>query len=259
MNARNIERTGCYQLTWDCARHVISIAVRVRWNYHSDLTSGEREGFRARFTSAVLFKWNQSGYSLEPQRCVDGRLRYDAFRSPPAQHRDPQWEIPLDSHGIPANIDFNFSIFDGHGAPGANWDMQVERHSPRSNVNPLTSNVNVGLNDEDVVLQHEFGHALGLPDEYNECTSGAGMPLFCHVLNLPRAGRYFTDSSALMSTGDDLRARYFFAFRDRLNTWTNHRYMFQVRPLYGGDGVGEDALRPTSGGPPNPKLRLLNR
>lgn len=246
MAVRQIENTGNYQLTWDCPTSTIAVNVKVEWNFDKKVKPADQAKFRQRFQSVVPLKWNSHPYFLEAQRSYDMVKRADAIRRAPALYRDTLWDIPLDGHGMPPAVKFTFGITTT--TSGEHWDIEVKDFSDRSNVNPTFGDVNVGLNDDDWVLQHEFGHALGLPDEYDECVDGARTWALCHLRNLPRATEYFKDRGGIMSVGPSLRGRYFRELRDHLNRWTHYRYMFQVRPVGSGDSLKEDAPTPPGGG-----------
>ncbi|MEY4576765.1 MAG: hypothetical protein RL701_1468 [Pseudomonadota bacterium] len=239
MKARQTETTSRYDVVWNCATSSISITMKLEWNFESDVTDAERVAFQRRFRAATLTKWNGHGYRLSASRAVDKLARAKASVRPSKSWTDPEWAIPLDGFGLPPDITVSIGILDTR--VGEHWDVEVCRDSERSQVDRLLDNIDVGLNDSDLTLQHEFGHALGAPDEYDECVNGSQTPVLCDMRNWTRPSDRFSDTSALMSAGDLVRARYFYSVRDRVNAWTQKRYLFQVRPLRGGDSAMEDA------------------
>jgi hypothetical protein len=235
---RIVESTSNFNLVWDCGKGQLDITVKLEWNFASGISPKEQGQYRDRFTKAVLSKWNSHGYQFEAQRAVTGKPRDVARRETRAAFWDPVFGIPLDTAGLPAPVRFRFRLIES--SCGEHWDVEVSRRIERANVDRALGNINVGLEQgedggvgvpiDDRVLQHEFGHALGLPDEYSECVHGE-KGWSCHAHDLARASEHFGDVTALMNVGTQLRARYFFGFGDLLNEWTNSMYQFELRSI----------------------------
>jgi Domain of unknown function (DUF4157)/Annexin len=117
----------------DCA---IEINVRVKFQFTSDIVKVNQDAFKTRFIDVVHKKWQNSGYKL-----VGGT------------------SCPCDEIPITINVAENDS--DYHKVVDVEDKTDMERRPG------IMRDINVNLNTDDIMLMHEFGHVLGLYDEYD--------------------------------------------------------------------------------------------
>jgi Domain of unknown function (DUF4157)/Annexin len=117
----------------DCA---IEINVRVKFQFTSDIVKVNQDAFKTRFIDVVHKKWQNSGYKL-----VGGT------------------SCPCDEIPITINVAENDS--DYHKVVDVEDKTDMERRPG------IMRDINVNLNTHDIMLMHEFGHVLGLYDEYD--------------------------------------------------------------------------------------------
>ena len=161
----------------------ILVWVDVRFQFESDITPAEQVAFKSRFTNAVHNVWAHTGWSLTGSPAC------------------PCSTVPIEIHVEESTSGFYHKLVD------------VERDGERREF--VGYDINVNLSTSDYTLSHEFGHVLGLYDEYdggfweNNYT-------FWHR-NRP------DDPNALMNEGTQLRSRYFEHYRSRVQETERRR------------------------------------
>ena len=117
--------------------------------------------------------------------------------------------------GQQVTLDVNLDIVDSADADGANWNVEIVKINdgefnqsyviPSQNTGVFDSGdvqpVEKGATDPQYAAAHEFGHMIGLPDEYN----GRGGP------------EAQKDIDSIMHTGMDVRDRHM----DLVESWVN--------------------------------------
>lgn len=158
---------GCEILVW----------VWLKFQFSSDITSAEQTAFRKRFLDAVNGRWENTGWHLLGSKDC------------------PCPVVPIRIHAEETAKGFYHKLVD------------VEKKSDEERRPKVIRDINVNLLTSDITLGHEFGHVLGLYDEYD---GGFFENIMFWHRNQPG------DTSAVMSNGTELRPRYFEEFRKRV-------------------------------------------
>ena len=157
----------------------ILVWVWLRFQFTDNITTAEQAAFKQRLITAVHNRWAHTGYGL-----VGGAAC-------------PTPSIPIEVHVQENTGGFYHKLVD------------VERKTDEQRRPKVISDINVNLFTNDDTLGHEFGHVLGLYDEYDG-------PFFENIMfwhkNVPG------DTQALMYSGQELRPRYFEQYRRRVQT-----------------------------------------
>ena len=114
----------------------IDVEVRVKFQFTSDIAEADRQAFKPRFIDAVHQKWQHSGYKL-----VGGP------------------SCPCEE--VPITITVKEDQSDYHKI------VDVEDKTDEQRRPMVVSDINVNLHTDDETFMHEFGHVLGLYDEYD--------------------------------------------------------------------------------------------
>jgi hypothetical protein len=134
---------------------------------------------------------------------------------------------PCHTNGVDVNVDLHTSREARRGRHG--YTVDVRDNNPRAHVNPVGSSVtlantddvpqNMGASQPMPVIAHEFGHTLGITDEY------AGWNHFWDFFGL---GMGATDRDSLMNLGNQVRPRHYQHFADMIsNVIENCQYQPQ--------------------------------
>ncbi len=114
----------------------IEIEVRVKFQFTSDIVQADQSAFKTRFINAVHSKWQHSGYKL-----VGGT-------SCPCE------DIPINVNVVENNSNYHKVV-----------DVEDKTDNDRRPM--VARDINVNLHTDDDTFMHEFGHVLGLYDEYD--------------------------------------------------------------------------------------------
>jgi hypothetical protein len=155
----------------------ILVWVWLKFQFTNNINATEQSDFKRRFVAAVHGTWAHTGYHLTG--------------SPSC----PCGDVPIEVH-----------VEDNHGGYYHKL-VDVERATDVERRPKVISDINVNLFTDDDTLAHEFGHVLGLYDEYD---GGFFENLMFWHRNVPN------DPNALMVGGTELRPRYFEHYRRRV-------------------------------------------
>jgi hypothetical protein len=191
LHLRNTELGGLFVGNFDfhfsnCA---ILVWVWLKFKFSSDITAAEEGSFKTRFLKAVNGVWENTGWHL--------RGNSDC----------PCPVIPIRIHAE-------------ENAGGVYHKLvDVEKKSDVERRPKVISDINVNLFSSDVTLAHEFGHVLGLYDEY--VGPWYENIMFWHQ-NQPG------DTRALMSEGTEMRPRYFEQYRRTVQKGAQKRCDYSI-------------------------------
>jgi hypothetical protein len=170
----------------DCA---VLIWVWVKYQFTDEITAAEQATFKTRFVDAVHAKWANTGYSLT------GNVSC------------PCTTVPIRMHVEENTGSFYHKLVD------------VEKRSDSDRRPNIMRDINVNLNTDDDTLGHEFGHVIGLYDEYD---GGFFENIMFWHRNVP------SDPDALMNIGTELRPRYFEHYRERVQATAPHGCFYTI-------------------------------
>jgi hypothetical protein len=155
----------------------ILVWVWLKFKFANDISGPEQAAFKERFLKAVHGTWAHTGYSVK------------------GTGRCPCGTIPIEVH------------CEETSKGGYHKLVDVEKKTDVQRRPKVISDINVNLFTSDDTLAHEFGHVLGLYDEYD---GGFWENIMFWHKNQPG------DDAALMSSGAQLRPRYFEHYRKQV-------------------------------------------
>ena len=165
----------------------IEVEVRLKFQFTDEITEAERIAYKPRFINAVLSKWHNSGYKLVGDKncpCREIPIVINVLENPSNYHKVVDVEKKHDSERRPF----------------------------------VLSDININLYSSDETFMHEFGHVLGLYDEYVEEQGLLPVPVLGRVIKF--VGESFANAvwhrnrpddigSLMNQTGLELRPRFF--------------------------------------------------
>lgn len=151
----------------------VTISVRLKFSFRSDVPVAEREPFKERFLAAVAATWHEPPFGLHGEGPC------------------PNPEVPITINAVESNSN-------PHKVVDVTNEARREHVIDEVNVSKLTA---------DSTAAHEFGHVLGLCDEYH----GGWLEnmMFWHE-------NRSEDPTAIMNMGTEHRPRYFENIRQRV-------------------------------------------
>ena len=168
----------------------VDVNVKVKFKFESDITPDEQRDFKRRFFDSIEIYWTYSGVGIDV--LGDYPVKFIPINITAA-------EVSADEHKI----------------------VDVERTRSRSNV---IYDMNIALNNNAGVIAHEFGHVLGLYDEYRSTGWNAW-----ENLGPWKRLQYWKDTKALMNSGTELRARYFTHFLEKAQSVAPKGVTFKIK------------------------------
>jgi hypothetical protein len=150
----------------------VLITVPVKFQFEAGITAAAATAFKTKYQDAIKKFWTESGYGLLVQGTHSVSFIPVHISSPEVQ-RGAYFTIDVKAKPIRANLRFDMNVFIG----------EPER-----------------------TIAHEFGHCLGLYDEYYITGSW-----WKRLENLSPTFRheFRNDKMALMNIGTEIRPRYF--------------------------------------------------
>ena len=151
----------------------VTITVRLKFDFRSDVPEAERDPFKTRFLDAVKNTWHSPPFGLHGEGPC------------------PNPDVSITINAVESDSD-----------PHKVVDVTNDKRRPH-----VIDEVNVHKNLDDTTIAHEFGHVLGLCDEYH----GGWLEnlMFWHENRVD-------DPTSIMNTGTEHRPRYFENIRQRV-------------------------------------------
>lgn len=154
----------------------VIVLVRVKFDFIDSVSVEKQKSFKTKFFAGIESYWTKAGVNFEALS-KNTKLK----------------KIPL-------------NIICYESATKVHKVVHTMKKCRRANV---VSGINLAYDDSEKTVAHEFGHVLGLYDNYDGGKWENSMPW--HDNN------YLSDTKALMNSGEELRKRYFEHFLKELN------------------------------------------
>ena len=179
---------GNFDFTFD--GHTVNVVARVKFDFEDTIPPAEHAAFKIKFFNAIKNYWGNSGKKLECN--TDKGVTYD----------------------IPINIT-SYEVTDStyHKV------VDVRKDERRSNV---IDEINIYQGIDEKTIAHEFGHVLGLYDEYDGGFWENHM--FWHD-----DGSHKDDTNALMVDGSEMRDRYFTQYQNAVESTSPTGYTYKIK------------------------------
>jgi hypothetical protein len=164
----------------------VNVTVKVKFVFEDTIPAAGQAAFKAKFLGAVATYWPSGSYKLKPT-------------------------------GGPAlpDIPINFSCYEDNDYHKI---VDVTKAYRRPNV---ISDMNLYEGISSQTIGHEFGHVLGLLDEYDG-------GFWENIWWWHDSGANQSDTSALMNNGSQLRDRYFESFRSKVQSVAPKKIKYQI-------------------------------
>lgn len=168
----------------------VNIDVRVKFNFDDSIEESLKVPYKNRFFSSISSIWGSSG------KVIEGTTESGV-----------KFTVPVHINCTEVNDNSYHKI------------VNVAKDDIRECV---IAGINLDINSSNTTIAHEFGHVLGLYDEYD-----GGMlenAMFWHD-----DGSHIDDTNALMNSGTELRDRYFSHYVNEIQSTAPEGYTFEVK------------------------------
>lgn len=150
----------------------VDIEVRVKFDFDSSIKAKMREPFKKRFFDSIKNTWNKKYKIVSTDRACSCK------------------NIPININAMETKANDAHKVVDVHNEKDYREKVMLE--------------MNLNIDSSDTTIAHEFGHVLGMYDEYDGGLLENSM--FWHKTE------HIKDKAALMNEGTELRPRYFYNY-----------------------------------------------
>lgn len=168
----------------------IDVSVKVKFEFEDSIAEADHAPFKTKFFNGVNSKWGSHGRVLEGT--TDKGTKFD----------------------IPINISCTEVTDNSYHKV-----VEVTKDYRRPKV---IDEINVYLGISENTIAHEFGHVLGLDDEYD----GGWVE---NIMFWHDDGSNQTDENALMNSGTEMRDRYFMLYKGAVESTAAKGYSFKIK------------------------------